>query len=269
MLKNKPFLLASLFLLMILLYPSGLQAEHTEEFTKVFPLKATGSFSLKNVNGPVTITTWNEEKVEVKAIKTTKARKENLEKVKIEVEATPDSVSVNTIYPKLRNTRVNVSYEVKVPEGVHLPKVSSVNGAVRISGPFGEVSASTVNGQVHLNHASGTITLSATNGNIEASDVKGRLEASTVNGSISLEMISLDKGIKAKTVNGAITLSLGSEDKLNAFLTAKTVNGGISLDVPITFQNFKKTRRTLEGQIGTGGPDIYLQTVNGPIRIRR
>ena len=243
--------------------------EQSEEFHKVLPLKSDGTFSLKNVNGSIFITTWKEEKVEIEAIKTTKGDPDRLKLVNIEVESTPGSVSVDTVYLKRKNIRVKVKYDVKVPEGVNLEKIRSVNGNVYISGPLADVKASTTNGKIELEGASGNLSLSTTNGKIQAVNVRGELYADTTNGSIELEMLSFEDAVKARTVNGGITLRIGTSEKINADLTAKTVNGRIHLDFPVTFQSIQKSRRSLEGQIGQGGPQISLRTVNGSIKITK
>lgn len=243
--------------------------EESEEFSKVLPLESGGTFNLKNVNGSITITTWKEDKVDIKAIKTTKGDPDKLKEVKIEVEATANSVSVNTIFPKWKNIRVSVNYEVKVPQGVNLGKVKSTNGSVYITGPVGHTNASTTNGRIELDGAKGTISLSSTNGRIEAVNIRGELDADTTNGTIVLEMISFEDAIKAKTTNGSITLRVGSLEKVNADFNARTVNGSISLDLPVTLKSMKKSRRSLEGQIGQGGPEISLRTVNGSIKITK
>lgn len=243
--------------------------EESEEFSRVLPLKSGGTFSLKNVNGSITITTWMEDKVDIKALKTTKGDPDKLKEVKIEVEATTNSVSVNTIFPKWKNIRVSVNYEVKVPQGVNLGKVKSTNGSVYITGPVGHTNASTTNGRIELDGAKGTISLSSTNGRIEAVNIIGELDADTTNGTIVLEMLSFEDTIKAKTTNGSITLRVGSLEKVNADFSARTVNGSISLDLPVTLRSMKKSRRSLEGQIGQGGPEISLRTVNGSIKITK
>jgi len=243
--------------------------EESEEFSKALPLKSGGTFSLKNVNGSITITTWKEDKVDIKALKTTKGDPDKLKEVKIEVEATANSVSVNTIFPKWKNIRVSVNYEVKVPQGVNLGKVRSTNGSVYITGPVGHTNASTTNGRIELDGAKGTISLSSTNGRIEAVNIRGELDADTTNGTIVLEMLSFEDTIKAKTKNGSITLRIGSLEKVNADLNARTVNGSISLDLPVTLKSMKKSRRSLEGQIGQGGPEISLRTTNGSIKITK
>ena len=243
--------------------------EESEEFSKALPLKSGGTFSLKNVNGSITITTWKEDKVDIKALKTTKGDPDKLKEVKIEVEATANSVSVNTIFPRGKNIRVSVNYKVKVPQGVNLGKVKSTNGSVYITGPVGHTNASTTNGRIELDGAKGAISLSSTNGRIEAVNIKGELDADTTNGTIVLEMLSFEDTIKAKTTNGSITLRIGSLEKVNADLNARTVNGSISLDLPVTLKSMKKSRRSLEGQIGQGGPEISLRTTNGSIKITK
>jgi hypothetical protein len=243
--------------------------EETEEFSKVLPLKSTGTFSLRNVNGSITITTWKEDKVDIKALKVTKGDPDNLKEVEIEVEATGDSVSVDTIFPRWRNLRVSVKYEVRVPQGVNLGKIRSTNGSLRLTGPFGDANASTTNGRIELDGAEGTVALSSTNGRIEAVNVKGELEAETTNGTIVLEMLSFKDRIRARTTNGSINLGIGSLEKVNADLNARTTNGSISFDLPVTLKSMKKSRRILEAQIGEGGPEISLKTTNGSIRITK
>ncbi len=243
--------------------------EESEEFSRVLPLKSGGTFSLKNVNGSITITTWKEDKVDIKALKTTKGDPDKLKEVKIEVEATTNSVSVNTIFPKWKNIRVSVNYEVKVPQGVNLRKVKSTNGSVYITGPVGHTNASSTNGRIELDGAKGTISLSSTNGRIEAVNIRGELDVDTTNGTIVLEMLSFEDTIKAKSTNGSITLRVGSLEKVNADFNARTTNGSISLDLPVTLKSMKKSRRSLEGQIGQGGPEISLRTTNGSIKVTK
>lgn len=243
--------------------------ENQEEFQKGLPLSAKGTFSLKNVNGEVKLSTWKENKVEIKALKKTNKAAENLQKVKIQVTAGADSVSVDTVYPKHENTGVSVDYDIRVPEGVNLSEISSVNGSVDVTGPFSRVSAETTNGQVCLENASGNLKLETTNGDVKAINVNGRIDASTTNGSVTLELTKVESEVSGETTNGGITLRLGANQEINATLEAETVNGSISFDVPVSLQSLDNSRHHLRGQIGHGGPRISLKTVNGSIRLTR
>jgi DUF4097 and DUF4098 domain-containing protein YvlB len=248
---------------------AALAADHQEEFQKVLPLSTKGTFSLKNVNGKVMITTWKEEKVEIKALKKTNKDAGNLQKVKIEVSSTSDSVSVDTIYPKINNLGVSVDYEVKVPEGIGLAQIHSVNGGLNLTGPFGRADASTVNGGVHIENASGELVLETTNGGIKAVNVRGGIKANTTNGSITLDLQALEAEVEAKTTNGGINLRLSGPQEINATLDARTTNGSISFDFPVTIQSLEKSKHRLQGKIGQGGPLVSLKTVNGSIRLTR
>lgn len=286
MFRKRSFLLAAALFFGIFILSGGLQAsekssslkdffssifgpEKSEEFLKVLPLNPDGVFSLKNVNGMITIATWAEKKVEIKAVKKTKGNREDLDKVKIDIDSSTDSVSVDTVHPKIKNLRVKVDYEVKVPEGVNLDRIRSVNGGVFITGPLGNVNASTTNGDVKAEKASGSISLSTTNGDISASAVKGALEVGSTNGSIKLEVNSFEHDIRARTVNGGIALKIRDLGKVDADFEARTTNGSISVDFPVTLQSLTKSRRSLKGRIGEGGPLISLRTVNGSIKLTR
>ena len=243
--------------------------EESEEFYKILPIKADGVFSLRNVNGSITISTWKKEEVEIKAEKTVKDNGERLDEIKIEIESTPDFVSVDTIYPRWKNIQAKVIYEIKVPEGLNLKNIRTVNGSVYMSGPFSNVSASTTNGSVDLDNATGEVDISTTNGQIETHNITGALEASTTNGSIELDVTSFEEEIAAETVNGSITLRIGKTENIHADLTVKTVNGKIYMDFPVTFKSISKSKHSLEGQIGEGGSRIHLRTVNGSIKLTK
>jgi len=243
--------------------------DNQEEFQKTLPLSSAGTFSLKNVNGEVRINTWKEAKVEIKALKKTNKEAQNLQKVKIEITASADAVSIDTVYPKHENTGVRVDYDIQVPEGVNLGGVDSVNGGVHITGPFGRVTASTTNGSVHVEDASGNLKLETTNGDIEAVRIAGPIDAHTTNGDITLELMKLEAAVTAETTNGGVTLRLGAGQETNGLLEAETTNGSLSFDIPVTVQSLEKSRRHLRGQIGQGGPLVSLKTVNGSIRLTR
>ncbi|OGD22287.1 MAG: hypothetical protein A2W03_09365 [Candidatus Aminicenantes bacterium RBG_16_63_16] len=246
-----------------------LAAQQQEQFQKTLPLSSKGSFKLSNVNGEVTVSTWKEAKVEIKALKKTKKSADNLEKVKIEVSESADAVSVETVYPKHENTGVSVDYTIQVPEGVRLESVETVNGTINLRGPFSTAAVGTTNGNVHIENASGDLKFGTTNGNIEAVNVVGKVDAETTNGSITLDLSALKGDVRGETTNGGITLKLGAAAEINGYLEAETTNGSISVDFPVTLQGLEKSKHHLRGQIGTGGPRLSLETVNGSIRLTK
>ena len=244
--------------------------EFLEDFSKTLPLKAGDRFSLANVNGGVTVATWKDDKVEIKAVKKARRNKEDLDKVEIQVEEGAGSVSVKAIWPKFpRRANVNVEFTVMVPEGVHLGKVETVNGGVSVTGRYGRAEIVTTNGSITVRDASGELQADTTNGEVRVSGFEGPIEAETTNGGIRLENVTFKDGISAGTTNGSITLAVSSPETLNADLRARTTNGRITVDFPVTLQNLGKSKRRVEGRIGQGGPEISLHTTNGSITLKK
>ncbi len=245
-------------------------ADYREEFSKTLPLKAGQTFSLENVNGRVSVTTWKEDRVEIKAVKVARDDEKDLKDVEIRVEDAAGKVSVKAIWPKFRlHFNVNVIFDVKVPEGVNLNKVETVNGDVEATGAYGSAELETTNGSVIADGVKGSLSVSTTNGGITVRRQEGRLEAETTNGAIRLEHLTFKDGLQAETTNGSITLILESAAEVNASLVAETTNGHVSVDFPVTLQNLRQSRRRVEAKIGQGGPEIRLTTTNGSISITK
>ncbi|HDT13975.1 MAG TPA: hypothetical protein ENO03_06405, partial [Candidatus Aminicenantes bacterium] len=183
--------------------------EYKEDFSRTLPLKAGDRFALENVNGGVTISAWDRDEVEIKAVKTTRRRREELDKVEIRVDEGNGRISVKAIWPKFpRRANVSVAFTVRVPEGVHLDGVGTVNGGVEITGRYGRIEAGTTNGSVVLEDAAGELTADTTNGSIRVSRFAGPIEAETTNGNIRLEDVTFEGGVSAGTTNGSITLAI-------------------------------------------------------------
>jgi DUF4097 and DUF4098 domain-containing protein YvlB len=244
--------------------------EHREDFSKTLPLKAGERFSLENVNGQVAVATWKEDKVEIRAVKTTHRSEEELAKVEIRVEEIAGGVAVKAVWPKFpRRASVSVAFEVKVPEGVVLDGVGTVNGGVDVSGRFARADVGTTNGSVTVEGGAGEIEASTTNGHVRIRDFDGRVEARTTNGNIHLENLTFKGGLKAGSTNGSITVALANAEGLDADLRAHTTNGHVTVNFPVTLKNLTQSRRRVEARIGQGGPTIELGTTNGSIRITK
>jgi DUF4097 and DUF4098 domain-containing protein YvlB len=268
--KVKILLVLALTVLLLAVSLAFAGAEYREDFSKTLPLKAGERFSLENVNGHVAVITWKEDKVEIKAVKIARNDEKDLKEVEIRVDEGAGSVSVKAIWPKFpRRAKVSVDFEIKVPEGVILDEVETVNGGIDIAGRFSRIDTGTTNGNVTVEDASGELAASTTNGDIRVSRFEGKLEADTTNGSIRLEELTFKDGISAETTNGSITLAIVSPEALNADLLARTTNGHITVDFPVTLKNLTQSKHRVEAKIGQGGPRIDLETTNGSIKLTK
>lgn len=207
-----------------------------------------GRFTLENTNGRVEVSGWDEARVQVEAVKRA-ANDRALDELKVEVEGDGEHVRVRSRHsrPRWFGGSGRVDYHVKVPRTARVT-VSNVNGRVEVTGVTAEVEASTVNGSVEVQDA-GEVDASAVNGSVEAS--LGRLDP--------------EGRSKLRTTNGSVRLTLPRD--ANAEIEASTVNGGVGCDFEL--DGGRKTRRKLEGRIGTGGARFDLGTVNGSVNIDR
>jgi hypothetical protein len=126
--------------------------------------------------------------------------------------------------------------------------------------------AITTNGGVSAEGVSGRINLRAVNGGISLKDVGGDVEAETTNGGVRATLSGTrwnGEGLDLRTTNGGVSLIVPRN--YNAKLITGTVNGGMNVDFPITVQG--TLGRTIETQLGSGGPTVRATTTNGGVRI--
>jgi DUF4097 and DUF4098 domain-containing protein YvlB len=232
--------------------------EFREEFHQTYPLSPTGRVSLENINGGVQIKVWDQASVQVDAIK--KAyRKERLAEAKIEVNATEENIRIKTEYPtdnlnfrgddRRWENPATVEYTLTVPRKAVMESIEMVNGSIDIDGVEGNVKATSINGR------------------LLARGLMGEARLSTINGELNATFAQLDesKPLSLGSVNGNVTLIVPSN--ANASIRASTVHGSISSDFGLKVKHGEYVGHSLDGQIGTGGPRIKLDNVNGAIRI--
>jgi hypothetical protein len=240
-------------LLGLLLAPAfsfSVRAAEKEEFHQTFPLPSQGRFSLDNVNGDVRITGWDKAEVQIDAIKKAKSA-EALEKIKIEIDAGKDQITVKTRYPKGKGGENggSVEYTIFVPRGATLKKIADVNGSVFIKEVTGAVDVSTVNGKV------------------VASGMSNGGEFESVNGSVqaTFSEVKSEKSIDMKTVNGGLELKLPAN--ANASVSASSLNGGIHSSYNLPVKKHFPIGSNLNADIGSGGAEVRMKSVNGGIQI--
>jgi hypothetical protein len=227
------------------------RASVTETFKQTYPLTANGTIHLDNVNGDIDIVAWDKAEVSLEAEKKGKTD-EDLAKVTLEIDATPSKLSIKTKYAKKSgwsgNVNASVRYKLMVPAGVRLDKIDTVNSDITITGVRGSVDLDTVNGR------------------ITATGLAGDVKLDSVNGSLSAEFASLDgvESVKLDSVNGraSVTLPKGASARIDA----DSVNGSVDIQQQVKLGKIR--RHSFTGEIGSGGPQIELETVNGSISIK-
>jgi DUF4097 and DUF4098 domain-containing protein YvlB len=72
--------------------------------------------------------------------------------------------------------------------------------------------------------------------------------------------------LKLETVNGSISVELPNET--NADVEFDSVNGHLRTEFPLTTQG-SVDRHSIKGEIGSGGRELRVETVNGSVEIKR
>jgi DUF4097 and DUF4098 domain-containing protein YvlB len=234
--------------------------EESQYFDQTYSVSERPRISLKNVNGDVHIEVWNQAEVRVQAEKFASSQ-ELLDELEIEVNASQGSVRIETYYPDHRffsgwfssgrGEYYRVEYTLTVPRGAELDSIDLVNGNLDVIGVQGGMEAELVNGE------------------IVARDIDGDLRLSTVNGSIRLEYEDMGnvERIDLESVNGEIELLLPSG--ANASVRVETLNGRLRNDFGLEVHKHKYVGAEMGGEIGSGDVEIFIETVNGGIEIRK
>ena len=124
----------------------------------------------------------------------------------------------------------------------------------------------TMNGGIDLTRVDGNLRFETTNGGVTLDRISGDVEGHTVNGGLTIALVGdrwQGSGLHADTTNGGVSLRV--PEHYNAHLETGTVNGGINVDFPVTVQGTIKNH--LNTDLGSGGPVVHVQTVNGGVNI--
>jgi hypothetical protein len=259
---------------------------YTAQDTKIFTGVSTEPgvyFKVDNINGPVTVSTWNRNEYEVKAI--VKARgfsqneaDQNLAKMTIslnkDVVGGRQQLILAYDYPSTLIPPYGVEVSVKLPVSSEIDlNLGSSNGAITLTDVLngGVISLSTSNGKfTFTNVFADTITGSTSNGGIEGCVEAGVMEVSTRNGPIALTITGTVSGsYDLSTSNGAVNISTSSSAGYR--LTAKTSNGVIDFSLPSL--SYSKDTNTDKSAQTTGYDSfavkmvIDVSTSNGNVKI--
>jgi DUF4097 and DUF4098 domain-containing protein YvlB len=248
--------ICALFALALGAHASDHPGAFTEEFHQTYGLTSGGRVELDNINGAVHISTWDRNEVKVDAVKYADS-KEKLDEARIEIDSGKDHLSFRTKYRDhdltfnwgSHNNPASVEYTLTVPRGARLDEIKLINGALDVTGVSGEVHASCINGK------------------LEAHNLSGRTDLSTINGHLDARFDQLPgSSVELHSVNGSVELTIPSDSK--AEIEASTVSGGIENDFGLRVNHHRFVGHDLRGELGSGGPRIKLENVNGRIKIR-
>lgn len=262
---------------------SGMRLEEKETIRKTFNLTAAHKIlEIDNIFGSIEVTGGQSDQVQLVVNKTISAEsKDRMDAAKKEV--TLDIID-QTDFLKLyvngpfrckcengndgctnwhgdRGYKVKMDFQLQVPRNIEV-KLKTVNsGHVSVQDVTGDFSVHNVNGGIDMKNVAGSGVAKTVNGPVKVSfreNPREKSDFATINGNVELYFVhGLSGDFRFKTMNGAVY----SDFEMTS-LPAQTV----SSEQHGTKFVFRSDRFT-GGRIGSGGPEIKAENLNGDIRV--
>ncbi|HEV8043442.1 MAG TPA: hypothetical protein VGP62_31480 [Bryobacteraceae bacterium] len=244
-------------------------------------LPAAARLEVDNVHGYIHVSGYTGSEIQVVAEKTIEAESaERLEaakrEVKLDVSRSGDALILFVDGPFRchcednrwgtrdhghRGYRVTFDFEIKVPVATILRLGTVNNGDVRVENTTGDFDISNVNRGIEMTEVAGSGRVHTVNGPIHvlfAKNPAGACSFGTVNGSIETSFRgSLNADVRVKTFNGQAFTDY------DVTALPRLVSAGERRDGKFVYHSddFNGMR------IGSGGPELKYDTLNGSIRI--
>jgi DUF4097 and DUF4098 domain-containing protein YvlB len=192
------------------------------ELHETYNIAANGVVAVSNTSGYIRVTSWNENRVKLDAVKRG-PREDELDQVEIQVVTRPDRIEVRTIYPRGRSSRVSVDYDLRVPRTASLNGLTNISGEITVSDPVASVNARTTSGNITVRQVTGDAILSSTSGRIAADRIGGSLSVITTSGDLAI-------GEVASTLNARCTSCNIRATGLRDDVIAQSTSGNIEIE---------------------------------------
>jgi DUF4097 and DUF4098 domain-containing protein YvlB len=287
--KMRKICLSTIFFLAFLLAGTfslrsdNLRVEKKEEIRKTLTFQnpsQPGDLQVDNIWGSIAVKGTHSDRVELIAHKTIKARTESrIQKAKEEV--TLDITEENNVIDiyvdgpfRQRNRRgereydpgyeVHYDFEIEVPYRTNIFLKTVTDGDIEVTGIQGEFEVRNVNGKISME------------------DISGSGTAHTVNGKVKVSFASNpESDCSFKTINGDIDAAFTKN--LSADFRLKSRFGDAYSDFQVSYllasssptterKNGKfiyRSNRFIDVRVGSGGPEIKMDTLNGDILINK
>ena len=262
----------TLTLASVLLLAGLAQAKVTETFQKTVPITVNGALNLENVNGSVTITTWDKLEIGIEAEKSANDE-EALKRIRIEVKAEGDHVHIKTLQEKkfLGGKEGAVTYKLQVPANISLDSIEAVNASLTITGVAGPAKLETVNGSIHVEGLSHDAKITTVNGSIYASFAKlpagSHVKLESTNGSNTVVLPhDVRTRLEAETVNGKVHVEVPSAE--NSSQESSETQQSVSTSTDGHTVSLHREAHEVKAVIGAPDSTVEVETVNGSVTVK-
>jgi DUF4097 and DUF4098 domain-containing protein YvlB len=155
--------------------------------------------------------------------------------------------------------------------------VSVIKGNVTIANSYGPISVENVQGKLTISgrnngldvqKVEGDVSVQNSYQNVSINDARGAVNLSSRNSDLSLSFDRApEKDISISHQYGNVRLELPSTSSFG--IDAQTQFGNVDTDFDGIDRSTSNRQASLRGRVGTGGPQITINTRNGDIHIDR
>lgn len=204
-----------------------------ETVSETFRVDPGGTLTLDTDRGKLEVRSWSRDEVSITIEVESRSGysdEELLDMMDISMEAHGDDVEVEVDIPNIRgglfslfrNTGMNVTFEIVVPESYNLDLETS-GGSITIDEIEGDVLCRTSGGSIKMNEIDGTVEARTSGGSVTLSRATGEANLQTSGGSITIG--ETGGAVTAKTSGGSIKI-----DRAGGQVHARTSGGSISVN---------------------------------------
>ncbi len=234
-----------------------LGAADSRTVEKNLPLPATGSVTIDNHNGSITVNTWDRPEIEVRAViemnsgfPFSDADRRRFNETRVDIDKLGDSVRIKSNYPNwssLQGSDPDIHYTINAPR--------TARWTVR-----------THNSRVEVRNLHAALSISTHNGQIDVTGLTGSLDLDTHNGNARIQFASLTAPSSVETHNGDVELTMPAASRFT--LQTSGHNGRVQSDFGISTRTIGRRGGNVDGAVNGGGPSLRLTTHNGNFHLR-
>jgi len=231
---------------------NGLGGTTVQEYHKTIPLAAKSGLSVLHLDGDIEIRGWDRDEAEILVESDGGTGRRGpfggrSGRPRIETESGPDGgLILRTAWDGDERNVYPVHYYINVPRSIDLRDIRTGRGSVLIADLFGRASIQIQSGDLKIENFSGSL---------KAQVWRGRIEA---------ELLDLRREDEVDLTARAGDLTLYLEAGVSARLEAEA-SAGISTDFDLGRADLS---RKIAATIGSGGPLLRLQALNGRISLK-
>ncbi len=240
--------------------------KESREIEKTFTLKKDGQVSIDTYKGSITIETWNKNevavRVKIEADEWDSYADEKVENTEIIFHASNNSLRIKTDYDKIQSRSSRLfSKDVGSLPLVHYWIKTPATAGLKIDDYKSDTRITDLRAPIEFETYKGTVVVRGLEGSIDLETYKGEVE---------VEFNQISDNSRFETYKGNIELEFQSSARFDVRATIgykADFDSDFNLDVK--HKGSKRSDRIYRGAINGGGPELYVETDKGDVRLLR